>query len=76
MSGIAAGRLKEERKAWRRDHPIGFFLRPKNSGDGSTTMMQWDAGVPGKKDTDWEGGLYKVSLEFSEEYPSKVSKQC
>ncbi len=27
MSGIARSRLRMERKAWRRDHPYGFFVR-------------------------------------------------
>lgn len=65
MAGIARGRLSEERKAWRRDHPFGFFARPSSSGDGATNLMSWDAGVPGKKGTDWEGGLFKVRMEFS-----------
>mmetsp|Transcript_8365 Transcript_8365/g.12088 ORF Transcript_8365/g.12088 Transcript_8365/m.12088 type:complete len:161 (+) Transcript_8365:97-579(+) len=73
-SGIAAGRLKEERKAWRRDHPIGFHLKPLSNGDGSSNLMKWEAGIPGKTGTDWEGGLYIVSLEFSEDYPSKPPK--
>mmetsp|Transcript_21279 Transcript_21279/g.55553 ORF Transcript_21279/g.55553 Transcript_21279/m.55553 type:complete len:158 (-) Transcript_21279:105-578(-) len=74
MAGIARGRLSEERKAWRRDHPFGFFARPSSSGDGATNLMCWDAGVPGKKGTDWEGGLFKVRMEFSEDYPSKPPK--
>jgi ubiquitin-conjugating enzyme E2 I len=73
-SGIAMGRLKEERKAWRRDHPVGFYARPRNKGDGSTELMVWEAGVPGKPGTDWEGGVYKVTMEFSPEYPSKPPK--
>merc|ERR1712115_504080 len=36
--------------------------------------MKWETGIPGKPGTDWEGGVYKVSLEFSEEYPSKPPK--
>jgi len=72
MSGIAAGRLREERKAWRKDHPHGFYARAsRNPGDGSTNMMKWDCGIPGKKDTPWEGGLYKIRMEFTEDYPSK-----
>jgi ubiquitin-conjugating enzyme E2 I len=74
MAGIARGRLSEERKAWRRDHPFGFFARPSSSGDGATNLMAWDTGIPGKKGTDWEGGLYKVRMEFSEDYPSKPPK--
>mmetsp|Transcript_5558 Transcript_5558/g.15995 ORF Transcript_5558/g.15995 Transcript_5558/m.15995 type:complete len:161 (-) Transcript_5558:18-500(-) len=73
-AGIARGRLKEERKAWRRDHPYGFYARPISKGDGSSDIMSWEAGVPGKEGTDWEGGVYKVSMEFSEDYPSKPPK--
>lgn len=36
--------------------------------------MLWEAGIPGKEGTDWEGGLYKVTMEFSDEYPSKPPK--
>lgn len=66
MSGIAQGRLKEERKNWRRDHPFGFWARPVNKPDGSSDLMKWEAGIPGKEGTDWEGGVYTVSMEFSE----------
>lgn len=61
---IARGRLMEERKAWRRDHPYGFYARPIAKGDGSSDIMKWEAGIPGKPGTDWEGGVYKVSMEF------------
>lgn len=74
MSGIAQGRLKEERKNWRRDHPFGFYARPISNADGSTNLMKWESGIPGKEGTDWEGGVYKVTLEFSDEYPSKPPK--
>jgi hypothetical protein len=30
--GIARGRLVEERKSWRRDHPYGFYARPISKG--------------------------------------------
>jgi len=73
-AGIAKGRLQEERKAWRKDHPIGFYAKPKAKGDGSNDLFQWMAGIPGKQGTDWEGGVYKVSMEFSNEYPSKPPK--
>lgn len=73
-AGIARGRLKEERKAWRRDHPYGFYARPNSKGDGSSDIMNWEAGIPGKEGTDWEGGVFKVSMEFSEDYPSKPPK--
>jgi ubiquitin-conjugating enzyme E2 I len=73
-SGIAKGRLLEERKSWRKDHPVGFYARPVATGDGSTDVYNWEAGVPGKANTDWEGGLYKVRMEFTDEYPSRPPK--
>ncbi|KAL9650451.1 hypothetical protein ABK040_004675 [Willaertia magna] len=74
MSGIARKRLMEERKAWRKDHPYGFWARPAQNNDGTTNLMLWHCGIPGKQGTIWEGGEYKLSIEFSEEYPSKPPK--
>ena len=34
--------------------------------------MKWTTGIPGKEDTDWAGGVYTVTLEFEDSYPSKV----
>ena len=47
--GIARGRLSEERKMWRRDHPFGFYARATPNGDGSSNLMKWEAGIPGKQ---------------------------
>jgi ubiquitin-protein ligase len=33
--------------------------------------MLWEAVVFGPEQTMWEGGIFKLRLEFSEEYPSK-----
>lgn len=33
--------------------------------------MKWNCHIPGKEGTIWEGGLYPLTLEFSEEYPAK-----
>lgn len=60
MSGIAAGRLAEERKAWRKDHPFGFVARPALNPDGTRNLFNWECAIPGKKGTIWEGGLYRV----------------
>eukprot|EP00978_Attheya_sp_CCMP212_P005477 scaffold12260_cov49-Attheya_sp.AAC.2 len=59
-------RRRFERKAWRKDHPFGFYARPVPTGDGATNIMKWDTGIPGKEATDWAGGVYKVTLEFNE----------
>ena len=47
MAGIARGRLQEERKQWRQDHPIGFFARPSKTA-GKANLMKWECGIPGK----------------------------
>eukprot|EP00270_Netrium_digitus_P011746 TRINITY_DN3748_c0_g1_i1.p1 TRINITY_DN3748_c0_g1~~TRINITY_DN3748_c0_g1_i1.p1 ORF type:complete len:163 (+),score=19.85 TRINITY_DN3748_c0_g1_i1:115-603(+) len=74
ISGIARGRLAEERKAWRKNHPHGFVAKPDTAPDGSTDLMAWKCILPGKKDTDWEGGFYPLTMLFSEDYPSKPPK--
>ncbi|KAJ1975270.1 SUMO conjugating enzyme Hus5 [Dimargaris cristalligena] len=74
MSGICQTRLIEERKQWRRDHPYGFFARPTKTADGTLDLMNWQAGIPGKTGTDWEHGIYKLTISFPEEYPTKPPK--
>ncbi|KAH8488006.1 hypothetical protein POPTR_014G024950v4 [Populus trichocarpa] len=72
--GIARGRLAEERKSWRKNHPHGFVAKPDNAQDGSLDLMVWKCIIPGKPGTDWEGGFFPLSLHFSEDYPSKPPK--
>ena len=74
MSGIAIGRLSEERKNWRKDSLPGFYARPEKKSDNSTNLMKWEIGVPGKEGTDWAGGVFKGVFLFSDEYPSKPPK--
>ncbi|GAM19952.1 hypothetical protein SAMD00019534_031270 [Acytostelium subglobosum LB1] len=71
MADVALARLAEERKSWRKDHPPDFFARPASNADGSTNLNRWDCGVPGKKGTAWENGVYPVTLVFSNDYPAK-----
>lgn len=35
--------------------------------------MVWQAVIFGPDDTPWEGGTFKLLLEFTEDYPNKVS---
>jgi ubiquitin-conjugating enzyme E2 I len=74
MSSLAQLRLREERKAWRRDRPFGFWARPVTAPDGTLDLMQWEAAIPGKENSLWEGGEYKLTLTFSEDYPSRPPK--
>lgn len=36
--------------------------------------MKWEAGIPGKAGTSWEGGLFKLTLDFPPEFPTKPPK--
>ncbi|PWA55797.1 ubiquitin-conjugating enzyme/RWD-like protein [Artemisia annua] len=72
--GVARGRLTEERKAWRKNHPHGFVAKPESLPDGSVNLMKWNCIIPGKAGTDWEGGYYPLTLIFTDDYPSKPPK--
>ncbi|KAK9456208.1 ubiquitin-conjugating enzyme/RWD-like protein [Dipodascopsis uninucleata] len=74
MSSLCLNRLQEERKQWRKDHPFGFYARPNKASDGSLDLMNWSVGIPGKPNTLWAGGLYKLTISFPEEYPTKPPK--
>ncbi|KAG0348942.1 E2 SUMO-conjugating protein ubc9 [Podila humilis] len=64
MSGICKSRLAEERKQWRKDHPFGFYAKPEKKADSTLDLMTWQVGIPGKPNTPWENGLYKLVLTF------------
>eukprot|EP01137_Pigoraptor_chileana_P019690 Opistho-2@81047 len=74
MAGIALTRLAEERKNWRKDHPFGFFAKPKTLPDNSMNLKEWECGIPGKKGTIWEGGVYKLVMLFTDDYPAAPPK--
>ena len=61
-------------KAWRKDHPPGFFARPEQNPDGSANLMKWTCGIPGRKGTDWENGIFPLTMAFTDDYPSKPPK--
>ncbi|CAO3672227.1 unnamed protein product [Rhizopus stolonifer] len=65
-SGIARSRLMEERKQWRKDHPYGFWARPGKNPDSSLNLMSWTCGIPGKENTPWQFGVYKLVMNFPE----------
>lgn len=74
MSNIALGRLSEERKAWRKDHPFGFVAKPVKNADGTLNLTNWECSIPGKKGTIWEGGMYFLRMIFKDDYPSTPPK--
>ena len=52
------------RKQWRRDHPFGFVAKPKRAPQGGLDLKNWECAIPGKANTLWEGGLFKIDLIF------------
>ena len=36
--------------------------------------MKWKCHIPGKANTDWDGGYFPLTMEFSEDYPAKPPK--
>lgn len=70
-NNIVIGRLQEERKSWRQDRPHNFYAKPTSNQDGSLNLFRWECGVPGKPGSPWEGGVFKLFIDFSDEYPSK-----
>ncbi|RRT67703.1 hypothetical protein BHE74_00047461 [Ensete ventricosum] len=64
--GIARGRLAEERKAWRKNHPHGFVAKPETLPDGSVNLMTWHCTIPGKQGV----SLFLSNLSSSLEIPS------
>ncbi|PRT53342.1 SUMO-conjugating enzyme UBC9 [Wickerhamiella sorbophila] len=74
MSSLCLSRLQQERKNWRKDHPFGFSAKPVKDEKGGLNLQVWQARIPGKKGTQWEGGVYPVVLEFPQEYPTRPPK--
>ncbi|GFF26378.1 SUMO-conjugating enzyme ubc9 [Aspergillus udagawae] len=71
---LCLNRLTEERKQWRRDHPFGFYAKPHRTPQGVLDLKRWECGIPGKANTLWEGGLFKLDVVFPDEYPTKPPK--
>ena len=66
---FSQSRLIEERNRWRKDHPADFVARPSKLSNGEANLYKWDCLIPGKVGSLWEGGFYKLVLEFPSTYP-------
>jgi len=51
------------------DPPSGVTGAPMD-----TNIMMWQAVIFGPDDTPWEGGTFKLVLEFTEDYPNKAPR--
>ncbi|EFA84855.1 ubiquitin-conjugating enzyme E2 [Heterostelium album PN500] len=65
MSTPARRRLMRDFKRLQNDPPAGISGAPMENN-----ILQWQAVIFGPEDTPWEGGTFKLSLQFSEEYPN------
>jgi ubiquitin-conjugating enzyme E2 I len=75
MASFAAKRLAQEKKEWRKDHPFGFSAKYAKTEDGQgQNLYRWICGMPGKPGTPWAGATFKVSLDFTDDYPGKPPK--
>jgi ubiquitin-conjugating enzyme E2 A len=66
MSTPARKRLLKDFKRLQKDPPTGIQAAPQDNN-----VMMWQAVIIGPDDTPWEGGVFRLSLEFTEEYPNK-----
>eukprot|EP01084_Bolivina_argentea_P020517 38154_1 len=41
-----------------------FFAYPHMNDDGSINELIWECGIPGKKESAWEGGVYPLTITF------------
>ena len=66
MSTTARRRLISDFKRFEKEETNGLFASPQEYN-----IMCWEAVIFGPEDTPWEGGSFKLILEFTEEYPNK-----
>lgn len=74
INEVVLTRLNQERKQWRQDHPFGFVAKPITDDEGNINMLKWICEIPGPKGTVWEGGSYKLNMEFPADYPLRPPK--
>jgi ubiquitin-conjugating enzyme E2 A len=60
-------RLASDLKALKADPPSGVSASPSNEDN----MFCWQASVIGPDESPWEGGIYKLRLQFPDQYPDK-----
>jgi len=67
MSTPARKRLMRDFKRLQSDPPQGV-----NGSPNPDNIMLWNAVIFGPEDTPWDGGTFKLTLQFSEDYPNKA----
>ncbi|GJQ14761.1 hypothetical protein GpartN1_g6552.t1 [Galdieria partita] len=66
MSTPARRRLIRDFKKLQQDPPSGCSGAPCEND-----IMRWNAVILGPEDSIWEGGTFKLTFQFTEDYPNK-----
>jgi ubiquitin-conjugating enzyme E2 A len=66
MSTPAEKRLIRDLKKMSDEHDESINASPEEGN-----LLKWTAFIEGPECTSWEGGLFELTLEFSQEYPTK-----
>jgi ubiquitin-conjugating enzyme E2 A len=66
MSTPSRKRLMRDFKRLQQDPPAGISGAPQDNN-----IMLWNAVIFGPDDTPWDGGTFKLTLQFTEDYPNK-----
>eukprot|EP01103_Thecamoeba_quadrilineata_P013877 TRINITY_DN3984_c0_g1_i3.p1 TRINITY_DN3984_c0_g1~~TRINITY_DN3984_c0_g1_i3.p1 ORF type:complete len:151 (-),score=26.93 TRINITY_DN3984_c0_g1_i3:26-478(-) len=69
MATLARRRLLRDFQNLQSEPPNGISGAPLDDN-----ILVWQAVIFGPEDTPWEGGTFKLSLEFTEDYPNKPPK--
>lgn len=67
MTSPALRRLVRDLQKMEEDPSEGINATPVDD-----SLMQWEAVIMGPEETMWEGGIFKLKMVFSEEYPNKA----
>ena len=69
MSSNAERRLLKDLKKMEEDNTQDLQATPIND-----SLFSWEAIIFGPEETIWEGGIFNLHLEFTDEYPNKPPK--
>ena len=69
MGSNAERRLLKDLKKLENDDNSGITATPEED-----SLFKWSAVIFGPDETEWEGGVFKLILEFTEDYPNKPPK--
>ncbi len=67
MTSPAQRRLLKDLQKIKKEEDEGINATPNED-----SLFKWEAIIEGTEGTPWEGGLFELALEFTEDYPNKA----